>query len=978
MRITTLLTASLLPAGLLAASADKAVDPHYGYVRKEPVSCKIVNASSTVNCRSGPGTQFKVVTALKVNTVGSFMCVKTGECVTDSGNVNCGWHQVQVKDKTCYISGHYTDENCTLVLAYSVVPIMPTSNAQEESDRSSAGPPPPGSPESHPESGRQPDQPHIQSPTAASIALLVDDFSRVRTQDPENVEDMPRQAADATATKMPAESETHDHRHRIKAQHSPVPKAAASPDNNTDADMSDDDEQSTSSDEATLGHNRDDGGQSEMIDHIMKSFCASLNLKIAAIKGTKARPAVKKEEPGEAEPRRPPVATTKTVPKDAAPGEALRKRAVRRTKLQGWSHPTDVQPTPTAPGSGIPQPGPSAMASFFTPVLATTHAPVPASLGFPSTAHRSTMSQPPGPPPPPLPLTFASFRSRQQAPAPSPPPPPPPAPIRFARRAGGLPSPPSAAAPPSGGTIQLLAHSQNQETSVTGGELGSVGRLPAFRARSLGEPEVQSDVVDSGLLRTQHAPHGPVDDGEQTVPEGGVSRSSDTYFGSATINTPPFEANASSAEQEMDLPFIGYTFKTFGGPPLAHQSVPPPPNLRTQDLILSAQRSGLETPEGWQATQGMKRASGPEPLGPGTSPETPQEDDGDGRRKKTKRASLSVATTSQEKGTDKFACPYFQRNPKKYRKWTSCPGPGWDEVHRVKTHLYRRHALPIQCPRCWETFKTDGQLQLHLQQDPPCSVQRNRTIQEGFTKDQEKRLRSRKKTHADMTDEDKWREIYMILFPDDEQSAIPSPYYESKGGDENQELGGSGELEDYATFIRREMPTLVRRELETLFREEFQDVEERVRPQIADIVLNLQPRLLGLYKQSQMPLDEYGPQQHADAASGSEPTLTPLLSQGTGSATGSGPDLTPDTTFGVDDMFTGPEAQLGFSGSGSDEQWDALYPTNLMQLQAPEANYGLGLNWDSEFDRLLNPALFLPPTSGLPAGYPHQTGTRTG
>lgn len=48
-------------------------------------------------------------------------------------------------------------------------------------------------------------------------------------------------------------------------------------------------------------------------------------------------------------------------------------------------------------------------------------------------------------------------------------------------------------------------------------------------------------------------------------------------------------------------------------------------------------------------------------------------------------------------------------------------------------------------------------------------------LQEGFTKDQEKRLRSRKKTHTDMTDEDKWREIYTILFPDDDPGAIPSP-----------------------------------------------------------------------------------------------------------------------------------------------------------------------------------------------------------
>lgn len=69
----------------------------------------------------------------------------------------------------------------------------------------------------------------------------------------------------------------------------------------------------------------------------------------------------------------------------------------------------------------------------------------------------------------------------------------------------------------------------------------------------------------------------------------------------------------------------------------------------------------------------------------------------------------------------------------------------------------------------------ESQLQDHLQQDPPCPIRQNRVIQEGFTKEQEKKLRSRKKTHADMTDEDKWREIYMILFPDDDPETIPSP-----------------------------------------------------------------------------------------------------------------------------------------------------------------------------------------------------------
>lgn len=55
--------------------------------------------------------------------------------------------------------------------------------------------------------------------------------------------------------------------------------------------------------------------------------------------------------------------------------------------------------------------------------------------------------------------------------------------------------------------------------------------------------------------------------------------------------------------------------------------------------------------------------------------------DHDGRRKKARKGdNANVASAGQRK----FACPYFKRNKTKYSKWTSCPGPGWDEVHRVK------------------------------------------------------------------------------------------------------------------------------------------------------------------------------------------------------------------------------------------------------------------------------------------------------
>jgi len=44
---------------------------------------------------------------------------------------------------------------------------------------------------------------------------------------------------------------------------------------------------------------------------------------------------------------------------------------------------------------------------------------------------------------------------------------------------------------------------------------------------------------------------------------------------------------------------------------------------------------------------------------------------------------------------------------------------------------------------------------------------------EGFDKDQERLLKSRKK--STLTEEEKWKEMFRILFPNDEEDLIPSP-----------------------------------------------------------------------------------------------------------------------------------------------------------------------------------------------------------
>jgi hypothetical protein len=89
--------------------------------------------------------------------------------------------------------------------------------------------------------------------------------------------------------------------------------------------------------------------------------------------------------------------------------------------------------------------------------------------------------------------------------------------------------------------------------------------------------------------------------------------------------------------------------------------------------------------------QRQKRAAHADHTPKTSIPEVHEAADGDGRRKKAKHV-VPHGIVTEPNQIRKFACPYFKRNPKKYRKWTSCPGPGWDEVHRVKYGVWPRRA----------------------------------------------------------------------------------------------------------------------------------------------------------------------------------------------------------------------------------------------------------------------------------------------
>ncbi|KAI1130130.1 hypothetical protein F5Y10DRAFT_290149 [Nemania abortiva] len=126
----------------------------------------------------------------------------------------------------------------------------------------------------------------------------------------------------------------------------------------------------------------------------------------------------------------------------------------------------------------------------------------------------------------------------------------------------------------------------------------------------------------------------------------------------------------------------------------------------------------------------------------------------------------------------RFACPYFKYNPTKYQHWPICPGPGWLNVHRLKEHLYRKHRQArFRCVRCWEHFESEQSYFDHQRALVPCELEEREPI-DGFDAEQERQLKSRKKKGHIVSEIDKWRAVFQILFPHVSADQIPSPFYE--------------------------------------------------------------------------------------------------------------------------------------------------------------------------------------------------------
>jgi hypothetical protein len=103
----------------------------------------------------------------------------------------------------------------------------------------------------------------------------------------------------------------------------------------------------------------------------------------------------------------------------------------------------------------------------------------------------------------------------------------------------------------------------------------------------------------------------------------------------------------------------------------------------------------------------------------------------------------------------------------------------------MKEHLYRAHTQPNYCPRCWAVFDTNINLIDHSRL-AQCYISAPKPI-EGI--DHKTCEALRKRSPALRLEEDKWRDVYHLLFPEVALEDIPSPYSTSNCTTRDQSPG---------------------------------------------------------------------------------------------------------------------------------------------------------------------------------------------
>ncbi|KAJ4381437.1 hypothetical protein N0V85_008677, partial [Neurospora sp. IMI 360204] len=142
-----------------------------------------------------------------------------------------------------------------------------------------------------------------------------------------------------------------------------------------------------------------------------------------------------------------------------------------------------------------------------------------------------------------------------------------------------------------------------------------------------------------------------------------------------------------------------------------------------------------------------------------------------------------------------------------------------------------------------EAKAANDDLKSHQRAETPCRLRKD-NVPEVITDDQDKKLHARAK--AGLSEEDKWNDMYRIIFPGPAGSKIPSPYYDTSTSTPSPShsntttpssktsktptppTASSFDISSFKDLLRRELPRYV----EPIFRQELDKMMTSVQTQM--------------------------------------------------------------------------------------------------------------------------------------------------
>lgn len=93
-----------------------------------------------------------------------------------------------------------------------------------------------------------------------------------------------------------------------------------------------------------------------------------------------------------------------------------------------------------------------------------------------------------------------------------------------------------------------------------------------------------------------------------------------------------------------------------------------------------------------------------------------------------------------------------------------------------REHLYRCHTIGKHtCSRCLKRCKSSVDLLAHQRAEVSCDTRTDAFPEGTMLPCQEESLRVKRRVPPNTTEEQRWNEVYMVLFPDASVESLPTP-----------------------------------------------------------------------------------------------------------------------------------------------------------------------------------------------------------